>query len=237
MTDRRRPRGLALVLGLGGMLVIALLALGSWQVQRRAWKLDLIARVEARVHGAPVAVSALGGDFRDDEYRRVRLTGRFMPGAPTLVQALTERGAGYWVMMPLATSSGPVVLVNRGFVPTEPPGLARAAPGGETSITGLVRLTEPKGGFLRSNDPAADRWFSRDVAAIAKHRGIVAAPYFVDADATPNPGGYPIGGMTVIRFPNNHLVYAITWYALAAMVAGAMVMVVRSGKRSGGQDG
>ena len=117
------------------------------------------------------------------------------------------------------------MLVNRGFVPSKetvhrpPPELA--------TVTGLLRLTEPGGGFLRANDPAADRWYSRDVAAIAQARGLgPVAPYFVDADATANPGGFPVGGLTVVRFANNHLVYAVTWFILALMsfAGGAYVL-------------
>jgi surfeit locus 1 family protein len=89
-------------------------------------------------------------------------------------------------------------------------------------------MTEPDGGFLRSNDPTADRWFSRDVAAIAAAKTLAdTAPYFIDADATTNPGGLPVGGMTVVSFRNSHLVYALTWFALAAMSAGAAYAVFR----------
>ena len=90
-------------------------------------------------------------------------------------------------------------------------------------------MTEPKGAFLRSNNPAEDRWYSRDVAAIAKARGLSSvAPYFIDADASPNPGGLPVGGLTVISFPNTHLIYAITWFALAGLVAIGMVYATRT---------
>ncbi|WP_442919096.1 SURF1 family protein [Methylobacterium sp. Leaf118] len=217
------------------------LALGTWQLQRRAWKLDLIERVESRV-GAP-AVAPPGraewGRLDPDAiaYRRVRLSGRFDDGRSTLVQALTERGAGFWVLTPLRTDpdsslEGATVLVNRGFVPTGHRARAdRAASEGAVTVTGLVRLTEPDGSVLRGNDPAADRWYSRDVAAIAAARGLPkgdVAPYFVDADATPNPGGLPVGGLTVIAFRNHHLVYALTWYALALMSAGALIYALRS---------
>ncbi|HVX81743.1 MAG TPA: SURF1 family cytochrome oxidase biogenesis protein, partial [Devosiaceae bacterium] len=98
---------------------------------------------------------------------------------------------------------------------------------GETQVTGLLRISEPGGGFLRANDPAADRWYSRDVAAIARARGLgTVAPYFVDADATPNAGGLPVGGLTVIRFPNNHLLYALTWFALAALLLAATAYIL-----------
>ncbi|NKF32724.1 SURF1 family protein, partial [Pseudomonas sp. BGM005] len=95
---------------------------------------------------------------------------------------------------------------------------------GPVEITGLMRMTEPKGSLLQSNDVNADRWYSRDVAAIAQKRGVrTVAPYFIDADATANPGGLPVGGLTIIHFPNNHLVYAITWYGLAAMALALLV--------------
>lgn len=203
------------------------------------WKLDLIDRVEGRIHAEPVPAPGpadwAGLTGPSAEYRRVRLTGRFAYDAATPVQALTERGAGYWVLVPLATERGFTVLVNRGFVPSDARDRsARAAgePAGAVTVTGLLRLSEPGGGFLRRNDPAADRWYSRDVAAIAAARGIdrkpaEVAPYFVDADASPNPGGLPVGGLTVVAFHNNHLVYALTWYALALMTAGALIHALR----------
>lgn len=229
MPTRRRSRaGLALI-GLAALLTVAgLVGLGTWQVQRRAWKLDLIARVDARIHAAPVAPPAraawpLVGP--EDAYRRVRVVGTFLHDEETLVQALTERGGGFWVLTPLRTADGSLILINRGFVPgdrRDPATRGDGQVGGETAVTGLLRLTEPHGGFLRANDPQAGRWYSRDVAAIAAARGLAdAAPFFIDADAAANPGRLPVGGLTVVAFRNDHLVYALTWYALALMVAGA----------------
>jgi surfeit locus 1 family protein len=218
-------------------------ALGTWQVERRAWKLDLIARVEQRVH-APAA-NAPGPErwaqvnAAADEYRRVRIAGIFLHDKETLVQASTRLGAGFWVLTPLRAADGSIVLVNRGFVPPEAQGRsARTAtePQGETTVTGLLRITEPKGGFLRKNEPAAGRWFSRDVQAIAAAHGLGnTAPYFVDADSAPaSPGAtpaWPAGGLTVIAFPNSHLVYAFTWYGLALMVLAAAAYAWREGRR------
>jgi surfeit locus 1 family protein len=98
---------------------------------------------------------------------------------------------------------------------------------GETSVTGLMRMTEPKGGFLRSNDPANERWYLRDVGEISAKRGLSdAAPYFIDAEANSGTGG-PVGGLTVVSFPNNHLVYALTWFGLAALLAVWAVVLIR----------
>ena len=131
------------------------------------------------------------------------------------MQALTVDGPGFWVVTPLEMTGGKIVLVNRGFVPSErrePVMRGEGNPPGLVNVTGLLRISEPGGGFLRRNNPAGDRWYSRDVAAIASARGLSeVAPFFVDADAAPNPGGWPRGGLTVISFPNNHLVYALTW--------------------------
>lgn len=72
---------------------------------------------------------------------------------------------------------------------------------------------------------------------LRKKRGLSAvAPYFIDADAAVNPGGLPVGGLTVIHFPNNHLVYAITWYGLAAMVLALLVFILRGKIGTGGRE-
>lgn len=220
MTRTRRGAFAAAAL----IAAIGLAALGVWQVERRAWKHELVAAVDARIHAVPVAPPGPGAwdavNAKDDAYRRVTATGQFRHDRETLVQAVTDHGPGFWVLTPLETSRF-TLLVNRGFVPKdrrEPETRAAGNMAGAVTVTGLLRLTEPEGAFLRSNDPAANRWYSRDVAAIAKARGLRnAAPYFVDADARPNPGGYPVGGLTVVRFPDNHLVYALTWFALCAL--------------------
>jgi surfeit locus 1 family protein len=99
---------------------------------------------------------------------------------------------------------------------------------GQQPVIGLLRMTEAKGGFLRRDDPADDRWYSRDVAAIARARHLTdAAPYFIDADVAAGAPNGPVGGLTVVDLPNNHLVYALTWFGLAALsVAAAMVLIV-----------
>lgn len=233
----RAPRSLP-VLAIATLLALigiaGLFGLGVWQLQRLSWKRALIERVEARIHAAPVAPPGpeRWAQVAEDEYLRVTLQGYFLHDRETLVQAVTERGGGFWVLTPLQNDAGFAVLVNRGFVPQERRELEsrpQGQPEGAVTITGLLRLSEPGGGFLRSNAPAEDRWHSRDVAAIAQARGLArAAPYFIDADATPNAGGLPVGGLTVLRFPDNHLVYAVTWFALALMLTGATLLVLHS---------
>lgn len=234
------PRKVWVGLALLALAFVIFASLGTWQLQRRVWKLDLIARVDHRVHAAPAeapgpaAWRSVSRD--DDEYRHVRIGGVFANDRETLVQAVTDWGAGYWVMTPLRTDDGFTVLVNRGFVPPErltPASRASGQATGHVTVTGLLRISEPKGGFLRTNDPAGGRWYSRDVGAIAGARGLTdAAPYFIDADATRNPGGWPVGGLTVIAFPNSHLIYAIIWYCLAMMSFGGACLLIRDARRT-----
>ncbi|MFG6466581.1 SURF1 family protein [Roseateles sp. BYS87W] len=214
---------------------LGFVALAAWQFQRLGWKQSLIAQVERQSQAAPVPPPAADAAVsRADEYRRVRLVGRFEP-TEALVQATTALGGGHWVLTPLRLEDGRAVLVNRGFVPPEQRDPARRlAPVGPVELVGLLRLTEITGGPLRANVPAEGRWYSRDVAGIAAQLGVAGpvAPYFVDevADAA-QPGRWPRPGLTVLHFANNHAVYAITWLALAAMSAAAAVYLWREERR------
>jgi len=252
-TPRRRSRTLRISMAIIAVLMFAgFFALGTWQIFRLQWKLALIERVEQRVHAAPADAPPAAQwpqvTAETQEYRHVRLHGVYLPALATRVLASTERGAGYWVLTPMCTADG-IVMVNRGFVPAGEGGWkAEAAPaaagadacavaagGRQVAVTGLLRISEKSGSVLRKNDPARNFWYARELPAIAKARGLPAvAPYFVDVDAngeTPGEANGPSGGLTVVSFPNNHLVYAITWYGLALMMAVAAVWVVREARK------
>lgn len=238
-----------LVAALGGFV-----ALGTWQIQRMHWKHALMARVDGFLHAPPVAApgpEAWAGLRSDrDEYRRVALHGVLLD-REILVQANTGLGAGFWVMTPLRRDDGSIVFVNRGFVDAahrDPGSRGGPAPTGPVRIEGLLRLSQPGGGFLRDNAPAQGRWYSRDVAAMARSLGLPSvAPYFVDQSAdggagagelgAPQPRRWPVPGLTVVHFRDAHLGYALTWYALAAMTAAALAYGARQEwrRRAGGR--
>lgn len=236
LSGRRRSRPYGLV----ALLLAALLlfcGLGVWQVKRLAWKEALIARVDDRVHAPPVAVPADAllkrGDQGAVEYLRVALSGTWEPAGTVLVRAATDLGTGYWVMTPIRSDDGRLLYVNRGFVEAGTPlaDVRRATPGAPVRLTGLLRVTEPGGSLLQSNRPGDDRWYSRDIAAIARSRGNAAVQsIFVDAQSiSPAQPDGPVPGLTVIHFPNNHLSYAITWFAMAVLSAVGAVIVWRRG--------
>lgn len=239
MTREGSKRNLLVVLCALSALIFG--SLGVWQVNRLRWKLELISRVDARIAAPPVPLPPVATwatlEPAAMEYRRVTAEGEFDHRRETLVDALTERGAGAWVMTPLRTGNG-IVLVNRGFVPRDAAEAQTRTAGqvmGRVKVTGLIRRSEPEGRILRPNRPALDRWYSRDVAAIARARKLgPVAPFFIDADSAPNPGGAPVGGLTVIHFRNAHLVYAVTWFALSGLALAGLVLVLKPRSKADG---
>lgn len=237
---RERPepsrRGRGILSALLALCAILFLALGIWQVERRTQKLALIAAVDARVKAPPVPAPDPadwpGITAPSASYRHVAIHGVFDHDRETLVQAVTDLGQGYWVMTPLTTDAGWTVLVNRGFVAADyraRPTRKAGEPRGRVAVIGLMRISEPNGAFLRGNDPAQERWYSRDVIAIGRARGLSAlAPYFIDAAATPAVEGQPVGGLTIIAFYNHHMEYALTWFAMAVLSLVGIIVVRRA---------
>lgn len=235
MTASSRKGSSLILPGLAALVALAILiGLGAWQLQRKAWKENLIAQIEARAYGEPgdIVPEADWPAWRadQDEFRKVRVTGTFLHAfeAPVYGLAPGERqGAplqGYYLITPLKLASGAIVMVNRGFVPTDLRDPARRPDSqsqGEATVTGLVRAPEARNAFTPDDDPAGNRWFARDPQAIAAARKLErVAPFLIDADASPNPGGWPRGGQTPLTLPNNHLQYAITWFGIALTLIG-----------------
>lgn len=231
-------RGL-IVPGLVTLIALAILvSLGAWQLRRLEWKDGLIARMQSRIHAEPQPLPAREMwpklQLADYEYLRVIARGVLEHEHETLVFHAGGSGVlepGFLVMTPLRLSSGERIIVNRGFVPTAMQDAAKRAAGqiaGETSLTGLLRAPEPRNPFTPADKPDAGVMYVKDPAAIAsrfKLEGV--APFLIDADVTPTPGGWPKGGQTTMSIPNNHFSYALTWFGLAItllIVFGLFVM-------------
>ena len=199
-----------------------LIGLGVWQLHRLAWKEGLIAQIDARAHATPQPVPPpadwTGLQPKAYEYRNVFARGTFDNAKETLVFRPSEDGPGYLVMTPMALDGGGTIIVNRGFVPDNLKAQSlRAAgdPSGHVTVTGLMRAPEARNLFTPADDIATGQFFTKDPMTIAERDGIAAAPFVIDADATPNPGGWPRGGATVLSIPNNHFAYAMTWFGIA----------------------
>ncbi|MBV9991013.1 MAG: SURF1 family protein [Alphaproteobacteria bacterium] len=218
---------------------VLLVGLGAWQLERLHWKLDLIARADANLHAEPLSLETRTPDHvAANEYRRVAGEGIFDNAKEAYVFGTDEAGdAVYHVVVPFRLGDGRVFLVDRGVVPKEKldPATRRAGqPGGVSRVTGVWRTPDPPGTFTPKPDPKQRIWYARDLGGIARADGVtLAAPVIVEADATPNPGGWPKGGQTVVNFRNDHLQYAITWFGLAAVLAGVYIAYHVSAGRLG----
>ena len=231
MLHRFRPLFVPTLVTLAALAI--LVSLGAWQLERMAWKQALIARIDARAHAEPEAIvpEPRWPEWRaeEDEFRAVRLTGTALHDKEVLVHGLMsgQPGAplqGFYVFTPVRLASGAVVMLNRGFIPSElrdPARRPEAQASSAISVTGLMRAPEARGWFMPENKAELDQWFTRDVAAMAQARGLErVAPFWVDAAPAANAAGWPRAGQTRLSIPNNHLQYALTWFGLALTLLG-----------------
>jgi len=231
-----RGRGLLWLSVFSAVAFVILIGLGTWQVQRLHWKNGLIAEIEARVHATPITLAnALAAVRRgeDLEYTRVTVTGRWMPGHERYLWAPSASGSGWHVYTPLKSADGPIVIVNRGFVPDarrDPASRPEPTQAGEVTVIGLLRKPEERHLFTPDNDVAHNNWYWRDTDAMARSMfpkaGQEIAPFSIDAEAGSAPLPGPQGGVTRLQLPNSHLQYAVTWYGLAATLVGVYVAFV-----------
>lgn len=225
-----RPYPVMTVATLAALLI--LVSLGNWQMRRLAWKEDLIFSIEERINLPPVSLhqALVDSDAGDVSYLPVTVTGIFDHDREVQVFGQDLDGVpGYFVYTPLTPRTLPTVIINRGFVPQDLRDSAGRAEGqvdGIVSVTGLARPSREAGAFQPANDPTAGIWYVANLVEMSAAIDLPnVAPFFVDADATPNPGGWPLGGQTIVAFRNSHLGYALTWYGLALTLLGVYVAV------------
>jgi surfeit locus 1 family protein len=238
MTGRIAPQSplrSLLVPGLLSLVGLAvLLTLGKWQLDRRDWKLRIIERIEARAHAEPIPLAEAIEHWqreRDVEYYRLRLAGRFLHEHERHLYGIVDGAGGWKVITPFETGDGHVILVDRGFVP-EPLRDPATRPAGQipgrVELVALARAPGEPGAFTPDNQPAANRWFWRDVADMAaglpKALAAKTLPFMAEAERMNVPGGWPRSGVTMLALPNRHLEYAVTWFGLAATLLGVFAV-------------
>jgi cytochrome oxidase assembly protein ShyY1 len=227
--------------------VAILCGLGVWQLQRKAWKENLITAMTTRLNAPPEQLPLpsqwpkLTQDA--DEFRRVSLSAQFAPGQQALVytpgSALRTdiKGPGYFVFAPAKLSDGSVVVVDRGFVPVDQKDLVTQADttaGGPVQIVGVLRWPEERSMFTPLSDPKSNVWFSRDPNAMSvQGKWNASAPFYVDQESPVPPDGLPKPGKLEVRLRDDHLQYAITWFGLAAGLIGVYAWWLAGRRRSG----
>jgi surfeit locus 1 family protein len=206
-----------------------LVALGTWQLARRAEKHTLVALIESRMAAPPVPLPAAIDDPSAFDYRHVVVAGRFLHDKEMrLLNRVLDGRAGVNVVTPLVRENGMVVLVNRGWAPGDRASSPAASGEERVTVTGIARVPRSPGPFVPANDPARGLWYALDIVAMAAARDLgPVAPVIVWADAEPRDPGYPRGGQVPPVPQDNHLSYALTWYSLALALAVIVVIARR----------
>jgi surfeit locus 1 family protein len=208
--------------------VVLLLGLGVWQMERRAEKRALIAELSSNLSALPVPLPPRVDSPAKWTYVRVTLAGRFIDGRDMLLSARPRQGrAGYELMSVFQRDDGgPPVLVNRGFVPLEwraPAARASTGPSKTQTVVGVARLPPGKSFVQPDNDPIRmGAWVWADLPAMAAAAGVAEFfPLIVELQAADDadPSAFPQPTPLRIDLPDNHLSYALTWWALAAALA------------------
>jgi surfeit locus 1 family protein len=240
-----RKRGVVFPLLLLTAALAVLVALGTWQLERKAWKDALIAELDSKLAAPatdlPPRERWTRLDPAKDEFRHVAFPAEFLRGEEALVYTSGSllrpdvSGPGYWVFAPARLTGGSIVLVNRGFVPEgkqDPKTRAAGQPSGVVEVAGTLRWPERRGSFTPPDEPEKGVWFARDPAGIAKaKKWDASAPFYVDQEAPAAPGGLPKVGPLKPALPNRHLEYAVTWYGLALVILAAALFFVRARRR------
>ncbi len=222
----------------GGLVVLTcfcgLVGLGLWQLQRLQWKEDILARL-AEGTSSPATIWSDGD--KSPEYTHVRLTGGHLQPIPELelFGRTYDGAAGVHVIALYVTGAGRNVIVDRGFLPApvDPSRLTLASSG---AIDGIVRAPSDKAWFEFKNNPAENEWYWMDLPTMGAAMGSDnVAPIYVEAltptAATNAP--IPTADRLASNLPNNHLQYAITWFALAsALLIMYAIHLVRSTKQA-----
>jgi surfeit locus 1 family protein len=238
---RRRPFPWLLVV-LATIAFAALIGLGIWQLERLQWKQGLINTIHERIVAPPVSIESIAARYArsgDVDYWPVEVKGVFYHAGERHFFATYDGRPGFYVYTPLRMPYGRFVFINRGFIPfdlKDPQRRQQTQVEGEVTIRGLARnpLSQKPSSLVPDNEPWKNMFFWKDLGTMEATANLPVhsymMPFFIDADATPNPGGLPVGGVTIIDLPNNHLQYALTWFGLAAALA-AVVILWLSGRR------
>lgn len=241
--------------GVFGLAVIALVmvsvlvSLGVWQLRRKDEKHALIAALTERLAAAPVALPAVAQwpalTPAYDEFRRVTFTATLesRPDAMVYSSGSAVRddvtGPGTWTFIPARLTNGRSVVINAGFVQNTMQDRAQQdravrplITGAPVEFTGYLRFPEAAGTLTPHEDSGKRLWFTRDVPSMAQVLGWgEVAPFYVDLESPQPPSGIPKPGPLHVRLKDDHLQYAITWFGLALVVAGAFVAwVIQRGR-------
>lgn len=246
--------------GVAGFAIFTLLmvglcvGLGIWQLQRRVEKHTLIAALHERLAAVPEALpaSAQWGALTPahDEFRRVSFAATYakLPDAMVYSSGSAVRedvsGPGTWAFLPARLPDGATVVINAGFVQNtmqdraqQDRAVSRLLTAAPVKLTGYLRFPESAGTLTPPENAAKRLWFTRDHLAMARalgwgDGGKPVAPFYIDLESPVPDSGIPKPGPLEVHLKDDHLQYAITWFALAGAVLIAFAVWWRGQRRA-----
>ena len=245
MTDRSRTSRAAGFAIFTLAMVALFVGLGVWQLQRRVEKHALIAALDERMAAAPVPLPGAADWSRltpgHDEFRRVSFAATYETRLDAMVYSSGSAirpdisGPGTWAFIPARLESGETIAINAGFVPNtmqdrdvQDRAVARLITGKPVAMTGYIRFPDAGGMFTPNVEHAKRLWFARDHLAMAQAFGWnKVAPFYIDLESPVPPSGIPKPGPLDVQLRDDHMQYAITWFALALAVAIAFAVWLR----------
>lgn len=244
-TQKKQRRGFPYLLTVLMLLALGVLvSLGNWQKQRLQWKEALLTKIETQLFGDPIALETLENKFvagEDIAYTPVNVSGTFMHDKEQHYFATFKGASGYFVYTPLQVDGrDAIIFANRGFVPfdkKEPSTRALGQTEGVVAIKGIARVapSQKPSSVVPNNDLEKNIYYWKDLSNMTAQAGLKQSgqiiPFFVDVDSAPNDGGFPMGGVTRLDLPNNHLQYMVTWYGIALTLLGVYVAYIIQWRR------
>ncbi|MFW8594999.1 SURF1 family protein [Cribrihabitans neustonicus] len=225
-------RRVIFLLVIGGLGLAALLGLGGWQLQRKAWKEGILATIEARIAAEPAAGLPAALDPEADKYTPVRLTGQIGEEELHVLISFKEDGAGYRVISPFTLEDGRRILLDRGFIPAAAKDAARRA--GPATVEANLHWPDETDSYTPAPDVDGNIWYARDAARMAAELGtepvmavLRSAPQWQDAAVPAGQGAPRPVPVSTAAIPNDHLQYAITWFSLAFIWAAMTLYFLR----------
>lgn len=218
--------------------VTVLLGLGGWQLQRLQWKEKLNAqRYQQLQELVDLDTIPLDTALPNLDFNRVRLSGHFLQlGRLHMPAKVYQDKIGWYVIEVFEQDTGRLWLINRGWVPQDGLAALPAPSEAEQTLTAIARQVQPPGRFTPPNNATSNHWYSYDVRAM--FGALAAQPEIAEAllaraatntilEAEYASDTPPIGGITILQLPNNHLQYAFTWLSLALVLLGFYAAFVR----------
>ncbi|UWQ82601.1 SURF1 family protein [Leisingera caerulea] len=217
-------RRVIFLLIISGAGLAVLIGLGTWQLQRKAWKEGILDTIEERIAGDAAAGLPAPLDPETDKYRPVRLQGVIGPQELHVLTSIKDVGPGYRVISPFGLEDGRRVLIDRGFVPVKDKQAARLT--GPAVIEGNIHWPQETDSYTPAPDLAGNTWYARDADRMADHLGTEAVMIVLRANPEGEAALRPVP-VSASGIPNDHLQYAITWFSLAFIWAAMTIYFLR----------